>query len=345
VQAARGGILDLADIHLGASDAVELCQLVRQKPTIQSIVLHANELGDAGASAIAPLISTGSLKSLNLYGNAIGHAGAQSICSALQSNTSTLHALSLQLNPLGLEACKYLASSITSTSSLRVLNLGACLLGDAGCQALFASPVLLQTLHALHLESNDLTSACAVHIGKALQSAGRSCSLQRLFLSDNPRLGIDPTGMQALAAGLSSATSLAAIELESCGIESEGATALFRAALPLPSEHTSTLQVLVLAHNPIGDAALLECARRLRQLARPDSVESTAPTSSALAWRDLADTGLTDKSAVAIADAIRGNPNALRILFLGYSFAVRLSASASSSLAKVLHIFSFTPSL
>ena len=77
VLSAKGELLDLCDLGLGAAEAAELCALLRERQQpqkIASLVLHGNELGDAGATAIA--VAAGSLRSLNLYGNAVGAEGA-----------------------------------------------------------------------------------------------------------------------------------------------------------------------------------------------------------------------------------------------------------------------------
>ena len=56
---------------------------------LKSLSLYNNNIGDAGAAAIANAIAVNaSLKSLELFGNQIGDAGAAAIANAIAVNAS-----------------------------------------------------------------------------------------------------------------------------------------------------------------------------------------------------------------------------------------------------------------
>jgi hypothetical protein len=85
----------IRDCHVEA-----LCEAVN-KYTVKELFLANNQLGDAGAEAIAAMLRTNrSLKCLNLEGNQLEDAGAEAIAAMLRTNRSLTY-LDLQRNRIG----------------------------------------------------------------------------------------------------------------------------------------------------------------------------------------------------------------------------------------------------
>ena len=82
--------------------------------------LSGNNIGDAGAAAIANAIAVNaSLKSLELFGNQIGDAGAAAIANAIAVNAS-LKILALEGNKIGDAGAAAIANAIAVNASLKL---------------------------------------------------------------------------------------------------------------------------------------------------------------------------------------------------------------------------------
>jgi len=101
--------------------------------------LKYNELGDAGAVALALSPHLTNLRELDLSCNEIGDAGAEAL--AKSPHLTNLRELDLSSNELGDAGAAALALSPHLTN-LRVLNLEYNRIGDAGAAALKNSPYL-----------------------------------------------------------------------------------------------------------------------------------------------------------------------------------------------------------
>jgi small GTP-binding protein len=135
--------------------------------------MRYNQIGDAGATAVAALTQ---LTSLDLGGNGIGAAGASSLGSLTQ-----LTSLSLSGNEIGDAG----ASALAALTQLTTLDLRGNEIGDAGASALAA----LTQLNTLHLCENQIGAAGASALAILTQ-------LTSLDLSENQ---IGAEGAAALA--------------------------------------------------------------------------------------------------------------------------------------------------
>jgi uncharacterized protein (TIGR02996 family) len=176
--------------------------------------LKYNELGDAGAEALAKSPHLTNLRKLVLYCNGIGEAGAVAL--AQSPHLTNLRVLNLEFNGIGDAGAEALAKSPHLTN-LRVLNLEFNGIGDAGAEALAKSPHLTN-LRELNLRDNRIGKAGA----EALAQSPHLTNLRELDLSYN---GIGDAGAEALAQS-PHLTNLRVLNLEYNRIGDEGAAAL-----------------------------------------------------------------------------------------------------------------------
>jgi len=149
-----------------------------------------------------------------------------------------------------------------STATLEQLNLCGNRLGDEGAVAVARLVREAPRLRTLHLSHTALVAAGWRALGEAV---GQSSSLVLLTLSGMPAAG--ETGASAIAAALSTSTSLQRVSLSGCAIGDAGAVAL--ANVLRRQSANSRLHALDLSRNDIGDEgtaalidALSQCAIR-----------------------------------------------------------------------------------
>lgn len=128
--------LDLAYNLIGDTGATAVANTIRKKTSLTSLGLSLNQITDAGVSAVADALKTNKiLKTLDLSINQIGDAGATALSDALKTNT-TLRELSLRNNQITDAGATALADSLKINTSLTKLDLVRNLMGEEGKQAL-----------------------------------------------------------------------------------------------------------------------------------------------------------------------------------------------------------------
>ena len=152
---------------------------------------------------------------------------------------------------------------IIQMSGLKTLDLVQTNLGDAGVARLFellsvhlASNDRPLPLETLYLNADGISHKGCKFMAKYLGSP--KCALSNLFISCNP---IGDKGACILAQGLATNTSLLRLYLQSCGLKTAGATALFAALRDHPKlcvldvSHAYTTKDLGARYNYIEDGA------------------------------------------------------------------------------------------
>src|SRR6185312_1087633 len=142
------------DLSWKLRDAITLIDVLESNPSVNSLILSYNQIGDAGATALAKALeSNSSLISLDLGSNQIGDAGATALAKALESNSS-LTSLNLWSNQIGHAGATALAKALESNFSLTSLNLSLNQIGDAGATALAKALESNSSLTSLKLDYN-----------------------------------------------------------------------------------------------------------------------------------------------------------------------------------------------
>ncbi|CAL8390566.1 unnamed protein product [Boreogadus saida] len=179
-------------------------------------------------------------------------SGVKLLSAGLGSPHCTLETLRLNGCDLSEECCEALASVLSSSCSLRELELSSNDLQDSGVKLLSAglgSPHC--TLETLRLTDCHLSERCCEALASVLSS--NSSSLKKLDLSTND---LQDSGVKLLSAGLGSPhCTLETLSLSGCLVTQEGCASLASAL----SSNPSHLRVLDLSYNHPGDsgAALL----------------------------------------------------------------------------------------
>lgn len=197
-------VLDLTDNDIGAAGAAALADSATLDG-LQTLLLAGNGIGSDGVGAVSGSRALGALRELDLASNDIGPSGAAAL--TLSPNVGRLRRLSLARNTLGTQGVELLVHSSPFTA-----------------------------LEELDLSSNDFGAQGAM----MLASSPFSRRLKTLDVSDN-RLG--DAGLAALL-GAAHLTGLRTMRVAQNGITAAGATLLGGA----PPE----LESLDLARNPLG---------------------------------------------------------------------------------------------
>ena len=192
-----------------------ISRVANNDPSLTSLDLFLNGIGDDGAKALAAALKNNtSLTSLNLGGNGIGAEGAKALATALKTNTS-LTSLNLRGNRIGDDVANALAAALKTNTSLTSLNLVNNGIGDDGANALAIALETNTSLTSLNLWDNRIGDDGANALATALE---KNTSLTLLNLGDN-RIGTE--GAKALATALKTNTSLTSLELDSNRIGDE----------------------------------------------------------------------------------------------------------------------------
>ncbi|XP_054077751.1 NACHT, LRR and PYD domains-containing protein 3-like isoform X2 [Rissa tridactyla] len=191
--------LDLGENELGDPGVQLLCEgLKHPSCQLQMLRLCHCQLTSTICGDLAAVLSTSqSLRELDLADNELGDPGVQLLCEGLKHPSCQLQTLRLCHCQLTSTICGDLAAVLSTSQSLRELDLADNELGDPGvqllCEGLKHPSCQLQMLRLCHCQ---LTSTICGDLAAVLST---SQSLRELDLADN-ELG-DP-GVQLLCEGL-----------------------------------------------------------------------------------------------------------------------------------------------
>ncbi|CAM6090379.1 unnamed protein product [Calypogeia fissa] len=297
----EGSMTSNSDYSQDFSDEPVGMKSFKTAPNLHTLWLSGNNIGDAGAKALAEVFETGncpSLKVLRMFKNEIKADGAQSLAKALKSgNLSKLEALNLGQNPIRGEGTMALVSAFESHKLLALKEVGLSFIPSMtaeGCISL--ARVIreghLPALESLYLHKNFVGNDAAIALWRALGS-GRAKQIKILDLEGNH---IQAAGFAELAnvLHLGQVPHLEILDLVANNIGIEGGKLLGEA---FQSRNNMSLKWLALAGNSIGDDGCIALAKAIEQ----DHL-------SGLQRLDLGNNGISLKGVTAIAKALeKGN--------------------------------------
>lgn len=228
--------LNLRTNNLGPKGALGLSKGIMQNNSIVRLHLRYNWIGDAGAKALAAvMMSNATITDLDLSRNRIGSDGAEYLMKAVRYN-DTLRLLNMQLNTLQDKGGIFVGSALQQNTRLTHLDLMDCMIGDAGCAAIF------EALGAATHKSYETIGETKRRRHKV---AGMNNGIIWMHVGGN---GIGELGSIQIGKALIHNKGITKLDVSRNRISNKGATFLAEALTK-----NSTLTDLMLKDNLIGD--------------------------------------------------------------------------------------------
>uniref|UniRef100_A0A8C9QLV1 NACHT domain-containing protein n=1 Tax=Scleropages formosus TaxID=113540 RepID=A0A8C9QLV1_SCLFO len=208
-------------------------------------------LTESCCEALASILNPDSnLRVLDLSDNDLRDSGVELLSIGLGNKYCKLETLRLISCSLTERCCKALASTLSSESNLRVLDLSNNDLRDSGVELLSAGFGNQRCkLDTLRLNLCGLTEKCCEALASVLTS--NSSHLRELDLSDND---LQDSGVELLSVGLGNQQcKLDTLRLSGCCVTEGGCTSLASALCSNPCSH---LRELDLSYNHPGDSGM-----------------------------------------------------------------------------------------
>lgn len=149
-------------------------KLSQKECRLRHLILDGNSMiKDLGASTIALSLHTNVfLEILSLRSCSISKDGAESLAIAL-CNNKHLKGLILDGNvEIHNEGTECMAQGVKGNSSLELLDMSSCSVGDSGCSALASSLMGNKTLTSLLLRKNEISTGGVLALSHALSTQG-----------------------------------------------------------------------------------------------------------------------------------------------------------------------------
>ncbi|CAL8393301.1 unnamed protein product [Gadus morhua 'NCC'] len=211
--------LDEFDLKQYSASEEGLLRLLPVVKTCKNARLNQCNLTASSCEALRSALSCSTLTELDLSHNSLQDSGAEVLFGEMRSPRCKLEVLRLSGCLLTQQSCGALALALTSSTSLRELDLSINDLEDSGLQQI--SPGLAR-LHKLSMSQCSLSHACCEGLSSALSQP--HSALRELDLSNNH---LQDQGVKLLSSGLQSVScQLRILRLSGCGVSGEGCDSL-----------------------------------------------------------------------------------------------------------------------
>lgn len=288
--------LDIKDNGIGPKGATRLFEVLLQScPRLTYLDVSENAIQDEALFALAVLLKGGVLEMLSVVTNHVTPRGLPTLCDGVRASR-TLKELSLAFNVLGDDGAVLLAGMLSSHPTLEVLNLSDNGIGDEGAVALAVAFVLGRHSHVsrLDLSVNHIGDVGFQALGEALTSKHGNRHLLHLDLGCND--AVTDAGRTAFANFASHAKYLQSVDLTSCNLSDEIATALI-AAIGSPDSSLITVEWFNNPRMSLGvERALYEAIQ-----AKQAAAEVGRPASRCPFWFSLTNVAV---AAVGLASVV-----------------------------------------
>ncbi|GJJ72392.1 hypothetical protein EMPS_04749 [Entomortierella parvispora] len=294
------GRMDLCKMVVGPDHIWKLMESLRSNEFVRHFLLGNNIIGPSGAQAIAWFIrqQPDRMDTWYLAGNCIDGDSFQILVDAMVESP-TITNVWMKRNPLGPEAAKDVFRLITETEKLRTLDLDQTELGDKGVTDLFNRMAEYigpedskLPLRNLYLNGSGISFNGAAAIGKFLASS--HCDLSSIYLSTNP---LGDVGVKSLAQELPYVPNLTRLFLQSVGVSTQGAVALFKSLTGHTSIRALDVGQSYIAHD-LGQAY-----NYIEDEAVP-SILAFLQSAPQLEYFNLGQCAITEPGLVEIANAV-----------------------------------------
>ena len=223
------GRLDMCKKVLGPQNIVGLMKSLESNHFIRHFLLGNNVIGPVGARAIADFVERfpDRMQTWYLAGNCIESDDFKFLVAVWTQSTAITN-IWLKRNPLGPDSVSDLHELITKTANLRTLDLDQTELGNDQLTWLFLSLASYSKgqlpIRNLYINAVGVGDKACKAIAAFLCSP--ACGLESIFMSNNP---IGDNGASELSKGLQRNKTLLRLSMASCGLKSQGASAIFTA--------------------------------------------------------------------------------------------------------------------
>jgi Ran GTPase-activating protein (RanGAP) involved in mRNA processing and transport len=176
--------LDLRSNNITCTGAMPLQGLLLGTPSLRTLILSDNDLGDHGIMALSRALQqqskTAQLQILDVNGNTITPVGASALGTMLRVNKS-LQALHVSFNHVGDDGVEIIVSALQMNQTLRTLSLRRNGITSTGAQCIANVLPNLQGLKELALSKNDIGPIGAAALLQGMQS---NVELEYLHIDD-----------------------------------------------------------------------------------------------------------------------------------------------------------------
>lgn len=254
--------------NIGPSEVSDFCQALAENHSLEELFCSGHSLPAVSAEAFgAALRKNRSLKFLSLGCSALGDEGLLAILK--DWDNAVLETLDLEFKGLGVGGLRGLRNVLCTECNLREIRLGRNELDDEAVEELAQGVEKSYTLTKLLLDQNSFTAAGCRALGFAL---ARNQGPKREFCLDLANNGFGDDGLLALLSERDgeregfSGVDVVALNVEGCGIGSDGIVGLDRLLRADNASCFKQLRALNLARNEIREVGALVEHESLREL-------------------------------------------------------------------------------